>query len=104
MYNALWRMLHCTDSLTGTGKSVLLREIVKMLRERGTKVAITATTGVAGVNIGGSTIHSFAGIRLGKEDVDILVKRLRGTKKYRKRWRKTRVLIIDEGALAWWQR
>ena len=46
----------------GTGKSVLLREIIRRLRGHSTrKVAVTASTGIAAVNIGGSTLHSFAG-------------------------------------------
>ncbi|KAG6824685.1 hypothetical protein H0H93_001659, partial [Arthromyces matolae] len=56
----------------GTGKSVLLRAIIDELRNIwGPKaVAVTATTGVAGVNVGGTTLHSFAGIGLGKEKVE----------------------------------
>lgn len=42
----------------GTGKSYLLRE----LRDRVARVMLTATTGMAAMNIGGSTIHSFCGI------------------------------------------
>jgi ATP-dependent DNA helicase PIF1 len=60
-------------------------------------VAITATTGIAGLNIGGCTIHSFAGIKFGKEEPHILAAQIVGSKKLRKRWRKTQVLIIDEG-------
>ncbi|KAK0473303.1 hypothetical protein IW261DRAFT_714731 [Armillaria novae-zelandiae] len=44
----------------GTGKSVLLREIIKSLREKpGHVTAITASTGIASVNIGGTTLHSW---------------------------------------------
>ena len=50
----------------GTGKSVLLREIIRWCRAEGCKeLAVTASTGIAGVNIGGSTLHSWAGIGLG---------------------------------------
>jgi hypothetical protein len=80
--------------LSGTGKSVLLRAIINSLRNRFGVVAITAPTGIAGVNIGGSTIHSWAGIRLGKEGVDKLVA---GLSRYaRKRWTSTHALVIDE--------
>lgn len=52
----------------GTGKSVLLREIIKSLRKKFAKskdaVAITASTGIAACNIGGVTIHSFGGERV----------------------------------------
>ncbi|KAG2142548.1 PIF1-like helicase-domain-containing protein [Suillus cothurnatus] len=78
----------------GTGKSVLLRAIIKLLRRKFGEVAITAPTGIAGVNIGGSTIHSWAGIGLGKETVKELVGAL-GPRTV-KRWTDTHALVIDE--------
>jgi ATP-dependent DNA helicase PIF1 len=49
----------------GTGKSVLLREIIRALKKKwagkGDAVAVTASTGIAACNIGGITIHSFGG-------------------------------------------
>ena len=48
----------------GTGKSVLLREIVNWCRGRKI-LAVTASTGIASINIGGQTLHSWAGIGLG---------------------------------------
>lgn len=78
----------------GTGKSVLLRAIIKLLRRKSGGVAITAPTGIAGMNIGGLTIHSWAGIGLGKETVEELVGVL--SSKAVKRWTNTRALVIDE--------
>ncbi|KAF8845462.1 hypothetical protein BDN67DRAFT_460121 [Paxillus ammoniavirescens] len=53
----------------GTGKSVLLREIVGVCGGRGhSGLAITASTGIASVNVGGTTVHSWAGIGLGQEE------------------------------------
>lgn len=64
----------------GTGKSVLMREIIKKLRDKYRKepdrVAVTASTGLAACNIEGVTLHSFAGIGLGKEPVPELVKKV----------------------------
>ena len=64
----------------GTGKSVLMREIIKKLRDKYKKepdrVAVTASTGLAACNIEGVTLHSFAGIGLGKEPVPELVKKV----------------------------
>lgn len=60
-------------------------------------VAITASTGIAACNIGGVTIHSFAGIGLGLESAEDLVVRVKKNKKASGRWLRTKVLIIDEG-------
>lgn len=62
----------------GTGKSVLLREIIKYCGGPSPMLAVTASTGIASVNIGGSTIHSWAGIGLGKESAEKLVGKLLG--------------------------
>lgn len=43
----------------GTGKTTLLKEIVKSLKLNGKNVVILAPTGVAAKNAGGQTIHSF---------------------------------------------
>lgn len=84
----------------GTGKSVLLREIIACLRKRHAaspdRIAVTASTGLAACNIGGVTLHSFAGIGLGKDPVDALVRRVRKNKKTLQRWLRTRVLVVDE--------
>lgn len=103
----------------GTGKSVLMREIIKKLRQKykrePDRVAVTASTGLAACNIEGVTLHSFAGIGLGKEPVPDLVKKvsldsfpcqksyldsniakIKKNQKSRGRWQRTKVLIIDE--------
>lgn len=82
----------------GTGKSVLLRSVIKSLKQKygSDKVAITASTGLAACNIGGSTLHSFAGIGLGKESSDLLLRKVKRNKKAVKRWKKINALIVDE--------
>ena len=90
-----------TGPLTsGTGKSVLLREIISALKKAHERnpdaVAVTASTGLAACNVGGVTLHSFAAFGLGKEDVNVLGKKIRKNKKGFERWRTTKVLIIDE--------
>ena len=84
----------------GTGKSVLLREIIKTLRKKWLRepdrIAVTASTGLAACNVGGVTLHSFGGIGLGKEAVPELVKKIKKNQKAKNRWMRTKVLIIDE--------
>lgn len=67
----------------GTGKSVLMREIIKKLRDKyrrePDRIAVTASTGLAACNIEGVTLHSFAGIGLGKEPAMELVKKVKLT-------------------------
>ncbi|KAL1882753.1 hypothetical protein VTK73DRAFT_878 [Phialemonium thermophilum] len=84
----------------GTGKSVLMRSIIDDLKRKHVRepdrIAVTASTGLAACNIGGMTLHSFAGIGLGKEDVQTLVKKIRRNPKAKNRWLRTKTLIIDE--------
>lgn len=83
----------------GTGKSVLLREVIRRFRETigdPTKLQVTASTGIAALNIGGVTLHSFAGIGLGELPVQDLLRRIKGTKSTYQRWLRTEILVIDE--------
>jgi ATP-dependent DNA helicase PIF1 len=48
-------------------------------------------------NIGGSTLHSWAGVGLGKLPVEVLIKNIRKDKTTSGRWRETGALIVDEG-------
>ncbi|KAL8688959.1 MAG: hypothetical protein Q9224_004759, partial [Gallowayella concinna] len=84
----------------GTGKSVLLRKIIDVLRVKynreSDRLAVTASTGLAACNVGGVTLHSFAGIGLGKEAVPELVRKIKRNAKAKNRWMRTKVLIVDE--------
>lgn len=76
-----------------------MREVITALRRKYTEhdhVAVTASTGLAACNVGGVTLHSFAGIGLGKEPVPDLVKKIKRNAKARTRWLRTKVLVIDE--------
>jgi ATP-dependent DNA helicase PIF1 len=84
----------------GTGKSVLLRQIIASLRRKYAKepdrISVTASTGLAACNIGGVTLHSFSGIGLGNTTAAELVKKIKRNQKAKHRWMRTKVLIIDE--------
>jgi hypothetical protein len=87
--------------LPGTGKSVLLREIIAALRKKFVNkedsIAVTASTGMAACNIGGMTVHSWSGIGLGTGTVEQICSIVRRNKKALNRWLKAKVLVIDEG-------
>jgi DNA replication protein DnaC len=51
----------CVLGQPGTGKTHLLRTVAARLSALGKQVVITASTGLASVNIGGITIHNFSG-------------------------------------------
>ncbi|SCU97751.1 LAFA_0G13058g1_1 [Lachancea sp. 'fantastica'] len=82
----------------GTGKSVLLRVLIKTLRRKygHENVAVTASTGLAACNIGGITVHSFAGVGLGHGDKRAVLKKVRRSKKHCVRWANINALVIDE--------
>jgi len=82
----------------GTGKSFLLQRIINSLKlSHGEEsVAVTATTGIAAVNISGVTLNSFAGIGLGDSSLEDMVKMIKRSENVRKRWQVTETLIIDE--------
>lgn len=82
----------------GTGKSILLKAMIKSLKKKhepGT-VAVTASTGLAACNIGGTTLHAFAGIGFGDMDVPKCIKKIKRNRSAYTKWLKTKVLIIDE--------
>ena len=83
----------------GTGKSFLLKTLVEHIPARtGKHVAVTALTGCAALLIGrfAKTLHSWAGIGLGREPVKVLAETIRRSGKALRRWLGTDILIIDE--------
>ena len=83
----------------GTGKSYVLRYIIQQLKAKHavdlTKVAVTASTGIAAATISGTTLHSFAGIGYGGA-VDKLISRVQHNSTARANWKSVQYLIIDE--------
>lgn len=86
----------CLTGCAGTGKSYIIRALFDFLSEHRVSVGRTASTGVASFNIGGQTIHSFAGLGLGDEHVESIIEKLRKNPKARARIKAVDVLFIDE--------
>lgn len=85
----------------GTGKSLLLKALIKRLKEQHYSsgpdaVAVTASTGLAACNIGGMTLNSFTGIGLGREKKEELLRKIKRNRVAKNRWMELKVLIIDE--------
>lgn len=81
----------------GCGKSTVLRSIVSQLKAKGKRVRIVAYTGRAALEVGGVTIHSYAGWN--PDSIKRSIKKLKKAAHGMKMWRKfqnTDVLIIDE--------
>lgn len=81
----------------GTGKSYVIKQVIEMLTARGgCLVGVTSTTGVSALLVGGTTIHRWAGIKLGELDAQGLYERASKNGFARKNWKQTSLLIIDE--------
>ena len=80
----------------GCGKSYLLNYLKRNFSNQG--LEITASTGIASVNIGGSTIHSWAGIGLANQPIEQIIENIFLPKfsKVRRKIIKTKALAIDE--------
>ena len=78
----------------GSGKTFTLNQFIKLAKNSGKRVSVTATTGLAATHLGGNTIHAWSGIGI----YDHL------SRKFFERFPKTRaeiikntdILVIDE--------
>jgi len=80
----------------GVGKSELIKHVRERFEEMGKVVGVTALTGIAALNIKGSTLHRWAGIGLGESEPDVLLSKVRKHPKGKANWFNTSVLIVDE--------
>ncbi len=80
----------------GSGKTYVLNQYIKYLKEKEIQVGVTASTGIAATHLNGMTIHSWSGIgikdHLSEKDIALLLKRV----PLRLRFLDVKVLIIDE--------
>jgi ATP-dependent exoDNAse (exonuclease V) alpha subunit len=80
----------------GSGKTHVINEYVKYLKEHAVDVAVTASTGIAATHIGGMTIHSWSGLGVKDTLTDYDIEDLMERQYLYKRFHKTKVLVIDE--------
>ena len=83
----------------GTGKTTIINHlftIKDVLMDPVRDLGVTAMTGAAAVLIGGTTLHSYLGIGLGKDSEDDLVKKINGREKLKRKWLDTNTLVVDE--------
>lgn len=91
----------------GSGKTTLLKTIINGLRKKHNaynhpydlRVAVTASTGLAAMNLKGQTFHSHLRIGLGNDSAKALAKRSESKMGIHDNWYHLRVLIIDECSL-----
>lgn len=76
----------------GSGKSFLIKEITNL--NKGLNIAITSSTGISSINIGGITVHSFLGL-----GIETNVEQIVSSFKFKRKLAELRILdilIIDE--------
>src|SRR5215469_1516816 len=80
----------------GSGKSYVSARYVGYLRREAVPVSVTASTGIAAAQLGGTTVHAWSGIgtrsHVTRADLESISKNRRVTD----RIKKARVLIVDE--------
>jgi ATP-dependent DNA helicase PIF1 len=78
----------------GTGKSFVVKEIVRWLTSEGVSFGITGSTGASAVLIGGKTLHSFMGLGLGNKSASAYAESMKAPLK--RRLIRLDTLILDE--------
>lgn len=79
----------------GVGKSLIVKLFYDEYKDC-KSIGITSTTGTSAILIGGTTLHSFLGIGLGKDSAESLYLKIKKKAYMFKRWRDLDTLIIDE--------
>jgi len=82
----------------GSGKTALIRKIYENANHRLKNIHVTALTGCAAVllNCKAKTLHSWAGIGLGKGSTEYLVSKIKKNKFLKAIWKQTEILVVDE--------
>ena len=82
----------------GSGKSALIKKIYKHAQNFEKHIHVCALTGCAAVllNCNAKTLHSWAGIGLGKGAIENLIKKIKSNKYAKALWKDTDILVVDE--------
>jgi len=83
----------------GSGKSFLIKNIVKHAETNNKNIKVCALTGCAAILLEcrATTLHMFSGIGFANKKNEEIIEELFTTKRYKlKNWRKLEILIIDE--------
>lgn len=80
----------------GSGKTHTLNRFISYCKKHDIGIGVTASTGIAATHISGMTIHSWSGIGLNDELAPRQLEQLRTRAQLKSRFKRTRVLIIDE--------
>ena len=82
----------------GSGKTELIKRMVKMSETSGKNIQVCALTGCASIllNCKAKTVHSWAGIGLANGSIEEVVRKVIGNKFKIGQWKKLNILIIDE--------
>lgn len=80
----------------GTGKSYLLKHIIKWTHDTHQAIGVTASTGLASLLLKGRTIHSFLGVGLASKPAESLYAVAKRNKALMNKLKRLDVLVIDE--------
>lgn len=80
----------------GAGKTYTLNKFIEEARERGKRIAVTASTGIAASHINGVTIHSWSGLGIKDSIRDDEIDRMAFQPATLEKYSRCDILIIDE--------
>jgi len=82
----------------GSGKTFLIKQMVNISKQKDKNIQVCALTGCAALLLQckAKTLHSWAGIGLAKDEIDIIIERVKRNKSKRNRWKEVDILVIDE--------
>jgi ATP-dependent DNA helicase PIF1 len=80
----------------GSGKSYVASRFVSQLRRDNVTASLTASTGIAAAQLGGTTLHAWSGIGTRSQLASAELEAIAKNRRVSDRIKKTRVLVVDE--------